>query len=95
MFVFFATQIDNYFSPRIFNRDRHRTWPSSRSWPSAQALVLLTRNIDLSVGSIVGFTAYFVGTMLAGNPDIAPLLAVLLAVGIGCALGAINGVLVA
>ena len=27
-----------------------------------QTLVVLTRNIDLSVGSIVGFTAYFVGT---------------------------------
>ena len=58
------------------------------------AIVLLTRNYDLSVGSIVGFTAYFVGTTLAGNPEIAPPLAILLAVGMGAGLGAVNGLLV-
>ena len=36
---------------------------------------MLTRNIDLSVGSIVGCTAYFVGTLIAHNNDINPLLA--------------------
>ena len=60
-----------------------------------QTLVVLTRNIDLSVGSIVGFTAYFVGQQLSLDNDIHPLVAVLMAVGLGAALGACNGVLVA
>ena len=38
-----------------------------------QTLVVLTRNIDLSVGSIVGCTAYFAGTLLAANHGMSPL----------------------
>jgi rhamnose transport system permease protein len=56
---------------------------------------VLTRNIDLSVGSMVGFTAYFVGTQLANAPAMPPLLAVLLAIVAGMAMGAVNGALVA
>ena len=56
---------------------------------------MLTRNIDLSVGSIVGFTAYFVGQQLSLNNEIAPLVAVMMAVGVGAGLGAVNGFLVA
>lgn len=93
VFVFFGTQIDNYFSPRIFNRIAADV-AIITVVAVGEAIVLLTRNYDLSVGSIVGFTAYFVGTTLAGNPDIAPLVAVLIAVGMGAALGAINGALV-
>ena len=42
---------------------------------TGQTLVILTRNIDLSVGSIVGFTAYFVGRAIvnvlrSGTPDV-------------------------
>jgi rhamnose transport system permease protein len=59
-----------------------------------QVLVVLTRNIDLSMGSVVGFTAYFVGTQLASNNDMAPITVALLAVGMGALLGAINGFLV-
>jgi rhamnose transport system permease protein len=43
----------------------------------------------------VGFTAYFVGQQLTENNEIGPLVAVLMAVGMGAALGAFNGVLVA
>jgi rhamnose transport system permease protein len=60
----------------------------------AESLVIITRNIDLSVGSIVGFAAYFVGTQLARNNDIPPLLVALMAIGVGAVLGAFNGVLV-
>jgi rhamnose transport system permease protein len=58
-------------------------------------LVFLTRNFDLSVGSITGVTAYFVGQQLWWHPDIPPLAAVLLAIGVGALMGSINGVLVA
>lgn len=93
VFIFFGTQIANYFSPRIFNRIAADV-AIITVVAVGEAIVLLTRNYDLSVGSIVGFTAYFVGTTLAGNPDIAPPLAILLAVGMGAGLGAVNGLLV-
>jgi rhamnose transport system permease protein len=92
--IFFGTQIDNYFNPRFFNRVSTSV-AIIAVVAVGQTLVVLTRNIDLSVGSIVGFTAYFVGQQLADNNDIAPFAAVLMAVGLGAALGAFNGVLVA
>jgi rhamnose transport system permease protein len=58
-------------------------------------LVVLTRNIDLSVSSTVGLSAYMVGTMLTRAPDLSPLLAVAVAMLIGVVLGAINGLIVA
>ena len=60
-----------------------------------QTLVVLTRNIDLSVGSICGFTAYFVGTLIANHNGINPLLAVGISIALGAALGVVNGVIVA
>ena len=92
--IFFGTQIENYFSPRLFNRITTSV-AILVVVAVGQTLVVLTRNIDLSVGSIVGFTAYFVGTQLANNNELAPIVAVLMAVGVGSLLGAVNGVLVA
>ena len=46
-----------------------------------QTLVFLTRNFDLSLGSIVGLTAYIVGQQLWHHPEIPPGRAVLLALG--------------
>ena len=59
MMLFFSTQIENYFRPCFFNRIS----PSVAIiavLAVGQSIVVLTRNIDLSVGSIVGFTAYVV-----------------------------------
>ena len=59
-----------------------------------QTMVVLTRNIDLSVGSIVGLTAYISSDTLAQNHGL-PLGAVaLIAVGVGIVLGLVNGLLV-
>jgi len=91
--IFFGTQIEGYFSGRTFNRIT-TTVAIIAVVAVGETLVILTRNYDLSVGSIVGFTAYFVGTQLANNNEIAPLAAVLLAVGVGAIMGLINGVLV-
>ncbi len=91
--VFFWTQIPNYFAPRSVNR-----LTVGLAIPLVVAvgemLVVLTRNIDLSVSSTVGLTAYVVGTYLTGHEQ-SPLVAVLLAVLLGMGLGAINGLLVA
>lgn len=92
--LFFGTQIDNYFSPRFFNRIATSA-AIVAVVAVGQTLIVLTRNIDLSVGSIVGFTAYFVGTQLANNNELQPLVAVLMAMGLGAALGMVNGVLIA
>lgn len=92
--LFFGTQIDNYYSARFFNRVSTSV-AIIAVVAVGQTLVFLTRNFDLSVGSIVGFTAYFVGQQLAHNNDIAPVVAVLLAIGVGAVMGAFNGVLVA
>jgi len=92
--IFFGTQIEGYYSGRTFNRIT-TTVAIIAVVAVGETLVILTRNYDLSVGSIVGFTAYFVGTQLANNNGIAPLAAVSMAIGVGAVMGLINGVLVA
>ncbi len=91
--LFFGSQIDNYYSARFFNRITTSV-AIIAVIAVGQTLVILTRNIDLSVGSIVGFTAYFVGYQLTNNNEMSPYVAVLMAIGVGAALGAFNGVLV-
>ena len=92
--LFFSTQIEGYLSARMFNRI---STSAAVVLPIAvgQAIVIMTRNIDLSVGSILGVVAYMTGQALGAMPEMHPVFAVLLAMGIGAALGAINGVLIA
>jgi len=59
-----------------------------------QTLVVLTRNIDLSVASIVGLVAYAVRDLLKAEPDLSIVLAIAVGILIGAGLGAINGALV-
>ena len=61
----------------------------------AQSIVIISRNIDLSVGSIVGFAAYLTGDFLASFASAGPVIAISVAVLVGAILGSINGVLVA
>jgi len=91
---FFSTQIDNYMSARFINRIATSVAVIAVV-AVGQTLVVLTRNIDLSVGSIVGLTAYMVGTQLANHHGLSPVLAVLLAIGLGALLGLINGLIIA
>ena len=62
---------------------------------AGQSLVIITRNIDLSVGSIAGVSAYLTGDVLGDHLATPPVVAVLLAVAIGTLLGLVNGALVA
>jgi rhamnose transport system permease protein len=59
-----------------------------------QTLVVLTRNIDLSVASIVGLVAYEVRDILGHNPELSIPLAIAIGLLIGAGLGAVNGALV-
>ncbi|MBX2998096.1 MAG: ABC transporter permease [Caldilineaceae bacterium] len=92
--LFFSAQIENYFIPRTFTRISTSV-AILAVVAVGQTLVVLTRNIDLSVGSMVGFTAYFVGTQLAANNDMPWLTAVLMAMGVGALMGLVNGLIVA
>ena len=91
---FFGTQIDNYYQPRLFTRISTSVAIMALI-AVGQALVVLTRNIDLSVGSVVGFTAYIIGNLVIAHPDLNPILVVLVSILVGAAFGSINGVLVA
>jgi len=92
--LLFGSMIDGYYTSRTFNRIASSVAVITIV-AVGQTLVVLTRNIDLSVGSIVGCTAYFVGTVLGHFPDINPLMAILMAVVLGALIGAVNGALVA
>ncbi|WP_019634197.1 ABC transporter permease [Actinomadura atramentaria] len=58
-----------------------------------QAMVVVTRNIDLSVGSVVGLVAFVTGDFASGG-DHNVVLVVLLGMLIGAACGLVNGLLV-
>jgi len=94
MVLFFSTQVDDFFNPRSVNRLTSGLVITAVV-AVGQVLVVLTRNIDLSVGSQVGLVAYVVGTTLTRWTDMPPPVAVLLSIGLGMGLGAINGLLVA
>lgn len=92
--LFFATQIEGYLSPRMFNRI---STSAAVVLPVAvgQAIVIMTRNIDLSAGSILGVVAYMAGQLLSANPDLHPVLAVLFCMTLGAGFGALNGIIIA
>jgi len=60
-----------------------------------QAVVIITRNVDLSVGSVMGLTAYLTGRLFIDIPGIPVLIVVVAAVLFGALLGLVNGALVA
>ncbi len=92
--LFFSLQIDNYFSPRMLGRISTSV---AVILPIAigQAIVVMTRNIDLSVGSLVGVVAYVCGDFLSGHHGLPPAVFVLLCLAVGGLFGAMNGLLVA
>jgi rhamnose transport system permease protein len=92
--LFFSAVIDSYLSARLFNRISTSVAIVALI-AVGQAFVVLTRNIDLSIGSVVGCVAYFVGGLLAAYPGMPPVVVALLAVVIGGLFGAVNGFLVA
>lgn len=60
-----------------------------------QAVVIISRNVDLSVGSIVGLTAYLVGSLFVAFPGFPVPLMFLVGMAFGGLLGLVNGALVA
>jgi rhamnose transport system permease protein len=92
--VVFAFLIDGYLSGRFFNRVTTSVVIVA-ILAAGQALVIFSRNIDLSVGSIVGVAAYLTADFLASNTWANPVVAMVVAMVVGAALGSFNGLLVA
>jgi len=59
-----------------------------------QTLVIITRNIDLSMGSVLGLSAYLAGDLLNSNPGMALPFVFLLGMALGATCGLLNGILV-
>lgn len=60
-----------------------------------QAVVIISRNVDLSVGSVMGLSAFMVGSMFMKFPEMPVILGFALGMAFGALLGSINGALVA
>jgi rhamnose transport system permease protein len=61
---------------------------------AGQTLVIITRNVDLSVGSVLGLAAFMAGDLLSSHPGLPIPVVLLLGALLGAACGALNGVLV-
>jgi len=60
-----------------------------------ETLVIITRNVDLSIGSVLGLSAYVVGDLFAHNPHFPVLLGFLAGTFVGLFCGVVNGAIVA
>ena len=60
----------------------------------AQTMVIITRGIDLSVGSMIGLVAMMVSFVVKEMPGISMILAVLLGMALGSVLGSFNGLII-
>jgi len=61
----------------------------------AQTMVIITRGIDLSVGSMIGLVAMMVAFTVVAFPEMSPLFALLLGIALGAVLGSVNGAIIA
>ncbi len=59
-----------------------------------QMMVVITRGIDLSVGSGIGFSAMAIGMVVSAHWGIPPWVAVLMGIGLGILMGGFNGLVV-
>ncbi|MEN3358038.1 MAG: rhamnose transport system permease protein [Mycobacteriales bacterium] len=62
---------------------------------AGETLVIISRNVDLSVGSVLGLSAYLVGMLFEHHRGAPLVLAFVVGIGVGAACGLVNGVLTA
>ncbi|MCU1676463.1 MAG: inner-rane translocator [Frankiales bacterium] len=58
-----------------------------------ETLVIITRNVDLSIGSVLGLSAYLVGYQFVHHPGTPQIVVYALGIGIGIVCGAVNGLI--
>jgi rhamnose transport system permease protein len=59
-----------------------------------ETIVIITRNVDLSIGSVLGISAYATGVLYRHHPHVSLIVVFLVALGIGVLCGAVNGLIV-
>ena len=59
-----------------------------------EMMVLVARHVDLSIGSILGFSAIVAGMLWRDHPELPVTVGVVAAIAVGAALGLINGLVV-
>jgi rhamnose transport system permease protein len=59
-----------------------------------ETIVIVTRNVDLSIGSVLGISAYATGVLYVHHPRIPLVLVFLVALGLGATCGIVNGLIV-
>ena len=59
-----------------------------------QMMVVVARHVDLSMGSMMGFSAIVAGMMFRDHPEMPLVLGFLVAIGAGALLGLVNGLVV-
>ncbi|WP_458114142.1 ABC transporter permease [Arthrobacter sp. R1-13] len=60
-----------------------------------QTVVIITKNVDLSVGAVLGLTAFATGKIFIALPELPVLAMLVIGIGLGMLLGALNGALIA
>jgi ribose/xylose/arabinose/galactoside ABC-type transport system permease subunit len=60
-----------------------------------QTIIIVTRNVDLSVGSLVGLVAFATGKLFLAAPHAPVVLAVVVGIALGAVCGVVNGGLIA
>jgi rhamnose transport system permease protein len=87
------------FEPRFIEADSLRNLVRNATilglLAVGQTLVLVTRNLDLSVGSVLGLSAFMTGDVLASNPGLPIPIVFALGILLGTGAGIVNGTLVA
>ena len=61
---------------------------------AGETLVIVTRNVDLSVGSVLGLAAFMAGDLLSNHPGLPIPVVIVAGMGLGAACGVLNGILV-
>jgi rhamnose transport system permease protein len=83
--------------PRFIEADSLRSLAVNASifaiLAAGQTLVIITRNVDLSQGSVLGLAAFMAGDLLANNPELPIPVVFVLGMALGAACGLLNGVL--
>lgn len=59
-----------------------------------EMMVLVARHVDLSIGSILGFSAIVAGMLWRDHPELPVIVGVAAAIAVGAALGLVNGLVV-
>jgi rhamnose transport system permease protein len=59
-----------------------------------ETIVIITRNVDLSIGSVLGISAYATGVLYVHHPNVSLAVVAAVALAIGAVCGAVNGLIV-